>query len=71
MEISKMSLPSTGYLLVKLDGEILGRLWQIIEEGKRSQNVYKHKLAGNITQSYELNDQNDFFYKRGLNLSYD
>ena len=58
-----MSLPSTGFLQVKLDKEITDYLWRIIEKSNKTKKDYKQKLAGNINKSYSLYDENNFFYK--------
>jgi len=52
-----------GLLEQKLTTEEINYLWKCIENKKES---YKHKLAGNIHESYILKDENDWFYQNTL-----
>ena len=63
MEIKKIYPPVTGFLQVKLDQEIIDYLWKIIDIAKTKNNNYKNSLAGNISQSFMLEELDSFFYK--------
>ena len=66
MEVEKIVFPSPCFLLVKLDKDVIEYLWKIIDTSKLKSNEFKKNLAGNITQSYKLIDENDYFYKKVL-----
>ncbi len=63
MEVKKIYPPSTPFLQVKLDQEIIDYLWKIIDKANTNNNSNKSKLIGNISQSILLDDQDDLFYK--------
>ncbi len=63
MEVKKIHPPVKPFLQVKLDHEVISYLWMIIENSKTSNINFNDKLAGNISQSLLLEDQDSFFYK--------
>ena len=63
MEVTKISPPVSGFLKVKLDQEIIDYLWKIIDISKTKNKNHKHHLAGNISQSFLIDDQDSFFFK--------
>ena len=63
MEVSIISPPINCFLQVKLDQEILDYLWKIIDIARKNNKNNKDQLAGNISQSLLLDDQNFFFFK--------
>ena len=64
MEVKNILPPNVGFLEIKLDKIIIDYLWKIIEIAKSNNIDYKNKLAGNISSSFVLNDQDSFFYKK-------
>ena len=63
MEVTKISPPVSGFLLVKLDQEIIDYLWKIIGISKTTNESNKDHLAGNISQSLLLDDVDSLFSK--------
>ena len=63
MQVEQIIPPTTCFLKVKLDQVIVDYLWKIIEIGKIKTIDVKEKLAGNISQSYLLEDLDAYFYK--------
>jgi len=63
MEVKKISPPVNCFLQVKLDQEIIDYLFRIIEIAKTNNKNFKNNLAGNISQSLLLDDQDSFFLK--------
>ena len=58
---SKRVIPNNlGWIQSKLDKEHLDFLWEMIE--KSSKKDYKDRLAGNIKQSFEIEDEGDYFF---------
>ena len=62
---SKRVIPNNlGWIQSKLDKEHLDFLWEMIE--KSSKKDYKDRLAGNIKQSFEIEDEGDYFFNEIL-----
>ncbi len=57
---------NVGWLEIDLSDKTIDYLWKITNKAKSKDNEWKHKLAGNITQSYELVDENSYFWKTVL-----
>ena len=55
-----------GWFEVDLSDEIIDYLWKISYKSKKKENSMKHRLAGNITQSYKLIDENNYFWEKVL-----
>ena len=55
-----------GWIETELDKEYMDYLWMIVKEGKAKGLNHKHALAGNITNSFEIKDRSNFFYKNVL-----
>ena len=54
-----------GYIIVNLDNECRDFLWKITRKGWKSLDA-KPRLAGNISHSYDIVDEDDFFFKKAL-----
>ena len=63
MEVTPIYPPVTPFLQVKLEQKVVDYLWKIIDIGKTKNKDYKNKLVGNISQSFMLDDIEQFFYK--------
>ena len=56
-------IPDTqGFVFAKLGDDMVDHLWKMIRKAENKKEEYKHRLAGNITESFKLDDDNDFFY---------
>ena len=64
MQIHPQLPPNIGWLHSKLDKNQIDFLWKRIKESKK--NNFKHTLAGNISQSFEIEDTEDYFLKEVL-----
>ena len=42
---------------------MVDHLWKMIRRAENEKEEYKHRLAGNLTASFGLDDDNDFFYR--------
>ena len=62
MEVRKISPAVTPFLQIKLDQEVIDYLWKIIDIAKITNEGYKNKLVGNISQSLLLEDIDSFFF---------
>ena len=60
---NKFFLPNTGLYDIKLPDNIVNRLWGYIRKARNRCNV---TLAGNISESYDLIDENDYFFNTVL-----
>ena len=49
------------WLEVKLTDEHMKYLWKIVKKGEEGGRDMKHTLAGNISTSFELDDENHYF----------
>ena len=58
-----VSPPVSGWLEVSLDPEVIDYLWEI---ERVSNTSVKNTLAGNITESKNLIDKDDWFFKNVL-----
>ena len=56
--------PNLGWLLHSLGDKEIDYLWNCIDNKK--EECYKDKLAGNISSSYVLEDENDWFFNKTL-----
>ena len=59
MEIKAITPPTVGWLEGKLPENAVKHLWKCIEKKKGSE---KKNLAGNIEGSYQLIDEDDWFF---------
>ncbi len=64
MQIQTQLPPNIGWVHAKLDKNHIDFLWKRIKESKK--NNFKHTLAGNISQSFEIEDTKDYFLKEVL-----
>ena len=64
MQVQPQLPPNIGWVHAKLDKNHIDFLWKRIEESKK--NNFKHTLAGNISQSFEIEDTKDYFLKEVL-----
>ena len=55
--------PVSGWLEVELDKQVIDFLWERVKEAKVS---VKNKLAGNITESLDLEDKDNFLLSNVL-----
>ena len=60
--LTTFSPPQGGWFHVKLSDDILKHLWKSVDEAKVKKNSVKTNLVGNISQSYDLIDENDYFF---------
>ena len=63
-EIKSHKVPQLGWFEVKLEKDVIDYLWKIIN--KSTKNNYKSNLAGNISRSYSLVDENNIFFNKVL-----
>tara|TARA_B100000424_G_C22905602_1_gene481673 strand:- start:122 stop:763 length:642 start_codon:yes stop_codon:yes gene_type:complete len=56
-------LPNIFLYETKLSDDVINRLWSYIE---KAENKVNHVLAGNITSSYDLVDEDDYFFNKIL-----
>ena len=61
MKLNLRTPPNTGWIETRLDKNHIDFLWKRIKEKK--EDNYKKNLAGNISQSFEIEDKNDYFFK--------
>ena len=61
--MSRKSLPNIGYIKSKLDDKSMNRLKSYIKNKKGS---HKSNLAGNINQSYNIKDKDNWFFDNVL-----
>ena len=66
MEINIASPNNIGWIHSKLDKIHMDYLWKIIEEGKKKNLSFKGELAGNLSNSFELKDTDDWLFKNVL-----
>ena len=64
MKSKKVIPPNLGWIQSQLDQEHLDFLWESIE--KSSKKDHKSQLAGNISKSFELEDEGDYFFNEIL-----
>ena len=51
----------TPWLELKLSDDVMKHLWKSIEEGEKKPQCMKNSLAGNISTSFALNDEDNYF----------
>ena len=61
MEVNLRRAPNLGWIETKLDKDWMNFLWKMI--AKRSGKNFKKNLAGNISKSYQIPDEEDLFFK--------
>ena len=66
MKINPFRPPTLGWLEVALDKEHIDYLWKCIEKAKEDNLSVKNTLAGHITNSFEMVDENDWFFNNVL-----
>ena len=66
MKINPFRPPTLGWLEVSLDQEHIDYLWKCIEKAKEYNLSVKNTLAGHITSSLEMVDEDDWFFKNVL-----
>ena len=64
MKLNLCTPPNIGWIETRLDKNHIDFLWKRIKEKK--EDNYKKNLAGNISQSFEIEDKNDYFFKEVL-----
>ena len=55
--------PTQGFVFCKLGQDMVDHLWKMIKRAETDQEEYKHRLAGNLTSSFGLDDDDDYFYR--------
>ena len=63
MEVKLIVPNSSNFLQIKLDKNVIDYLWGAIEVAKNNNKSFKSKLAGNISKSLLIDDEDSFFYK--------
>ena len=58
-------LPNIPIYKSKLPPKVINRLWECIE---KSETTFNHELAGNISKSIKLNDEEDFLLNNVLSI---
>ncbi len=53
--------PNYGWVHTELAPDTVEYLWKIIRKGEEAQDEYKHRLAGNVSQSFGILDEDDYF----------
>ena len=56
-EVQTIYPPITPYLYKKLEKKYVDYLWKIIKKGKKQKEEYKHRLAGNVSNSFGIVDE--------------
>ena len=64
LEYKSIPIHQLGWLYVKLDKEVVDFLWKMIN--KSTKKNFKDNLAGNISQSYPIDDDGNYFFKKVL-----
>ena len=62
MQIKVATPKNVGWVQAKLDKIHIDYLWKIIEEGKQNKLSFKSELAGHLSNSFEIEDTNDWFF---------
>tara|TARA_Y100001963_G_scaffold132230_1_gene190500 strand:- start:414 stop:1052 length:639 start_codon:yes stop_codon:yes gene_type:complete len=55
-----------GWIETQLDKAYIDFLWMILKEGKEKGDTHKNKLAGNISNSFSIDDKQSYFFKNVL-----
>ena len=66
MEIKVATPKNVGWVQAKLDKIHIDYLWKIIEEGKQNKLSFKSELAGHLSNSFEVEDTNHWFFNNVL-----
>tara|TARA_Y100000992_G_C21178815_1_gene449673 strand:- start:140 stop:793 length:654 start_codon:yes stop_codon:yes gene_type:complete len=66
MQINVATTNNVGFIEGKLDKIHVDYLWKIIEEGKKNNLSYKSELAGHLSNSFKIEDTNNWFFKNVL-----
>ncbi len=53
----------SGFSFIKLDQVVMDYLWKIVEKGTLEKKDYKDQIVANISKSYTLTDENEYFFK--------
>ncbi len=73
MNSQLITLPNPGFVQTKLEKHHVDFLWKRIKEGEKNQEDHKANLAGNVSKSFKIKDENDYFFNEVLlphSLSY-
>ncbi len=63
MKFVQESFSVSGFTLIELDQVIIDYLWAIIHKGTEEKKDHKPSIVANISESYSISDENDFFMK--------
>tara|TARA_S200000501_G_C20590495_1_gene641345 strand:+ start:98 stop:748 length:651 start_codon:yes stop_codon:yes gene_type:complete len=66
MQINVATTNNVGFIEGKLDKIHVDYLWKIIEEGKKNNLSYKSELVGHLSNSFKIEDTNNWFFKNVL-----
>ena len=66
-KVKPIQINTLGWLMIKLDKEVLDFLWKMIDKSTKDKDNMKQNLAGNISQSYSLDDDENYFFNNVLN----
>ena len=66
MQIKVATPRNVGWVQAKLDKIHIDYLWKIIEEGKQNKLSFKSELAGHLSNSFEVEDTNHWFFNNVL-----
>ena len=58
--------PNYGWVHTELAPDVVEYLWKIIRKGEEEKDGYKHRLAGNVSNSFGIIDEDDFFQNKVL-----
>jgi hypothetical protein len=56
--------PNYGWVHTELAPDVVEYLWKIIRKGEEADDNYKQRLAGNVSNSLGIIDENDFFQNK-------
>ena len=59
-----MTPPTQGFVFARLGDDMVDHLWKMIRRAENTKEEYKHRLAGNLTASFGLDDDNDFSIRK-------
>ena len=63
-QCKQIPINQLGWTYVKLDKEVLDFLWKMID--KSTKKNFKDNLVGNISKSYSIDDDGDYFFNKVL-----
>ena len=58
--------PNYGWVHTELEPKVVDYLWKIIRKGEEENDNYKQRLAGNVSNSLGIIDEDDYFQKTVL-----